>query len=195
MTAAAFITSDGETRGCASGISLSVPQDNRILFYQRDRWEFGFLSHFYPSRMTIDGVDWPTVEHYYQSHKSLDRRYFLAIRACETPGLAKRRAATPVPGKKDRGSWFVEKRQMPRPDWAEVKACVMRRGDTEKYLQNQELAAMLLATGGAEIVEDSANDAYWGIGPDGAGANMAGRILMEVRDALRLNLGAARVAP
>ena len=161
-----------------------IPPDDRILFYRRDRWDFGFLSHFHPSPMIIDGVDWPTVEHFYQAQKSLDRRYYLAIRSCATPGHAKRRAATPSVGGRDRGSWFVEKNQTPRPDWEEVKADVMRRADREKYLQNPELASRLLATRDAEIIEDAPNDAYWGTGSDGRGQNLAGRILMDVRRAL-----------
>jgi ribA/ribD-fused uncharacterized protein len=67
----------------------------------------------------------------------------------------------------------------------EVKLDIMRRADRAKYEQNPELAAMLLATGNAEIVEDAPNDLFWGTGPDGTGANWAGRVLMEVRESLR----------
>ena len=61
----------------------------------------------------------------------------------------------------------------------------MRRADMAKYVQNSDLAARLLATGDAEIIEDSPYDAHWGTGCDGAGENWAGRIIMEVRDFLR----------
>ena len=162
-----------------------IPEDNKILFFKRDRALFGFLSHFHPSPIIMDAVWWPTVEHFYQSHKSLDPRYYAEIRACETPGLAKRRATTPAPGKRDRGSWFFANNEMPRADWMEVKAGIMRRADMAKYVQNPDLAARLLATGVAEIVEDSPYDDYWGTGRDGAGQNWAGVIIMEVRDALR----------
>jgi hypothetical protein len=30
----------------------AIPEDNRILFFRRDRVEFGFLSHFYRTRPT-----------------------------------------------------------------------------------------------------------------------------------------------
>ena len=46
---------------------------------------------------------------------------------------------------------------------------------------------LLLATGDAELVEDSPGEPFWGIGPDGAGLNWAGRVLMEVRTQLRRN--------
>ena len=36
-----------------------------------------------------------------------------------------------------------------------------------------------------EIIENAPHDFYWGCGRDGTGRNMLGRILMEVRTALR----------
>jgi ribA/ribD-fused uncharacterized protein len=162
-----------------------IPADGRILFFRRDRSEFGFLSHFHPAPIEQDGERWPTVEHYYQAQKSLDPRYRAAIRACATPGQAKRCAAwSDPPRKRDAGSWFVAHRQVPRADWAEVKLAVMRRADMAKYVQNPDLAALLAATGEAEIVEDAPHDAFWGVGRDGLGENWAGRVLMEVRAAL-----------
>ena len=165
---------------------LPLPADERILFFLRDRPEFGFLSHFHPAPITLDGEAWPTVEHYYQAQKSLDPAYRRAIRACATPAEAKRRAAWSEPARKrDQGSWFLEKGRTPRADWGEVKLDVMRRADLAKYLQNPDLAALLLACGDAEIVEDATHDPFWGIGRDGLGENWAGRVLMEVRVQLR----------
>jgi ribA/ribD-fused uncharacterized protein len=164
----------------------ALPEDGRILFFSRDRPEFGFLSHFHPSPIMLDGEVWPTVEHYYQTQKSLDPRYQRAIRACETPGQAKQLAADPHPTlKRASKSWFKAMNRPPRPDWMEIKRDVMRKADTAKYAQYPDLAERLLACGEAEIIEDSPYDAFWGTGPDGAGENWAGRILMEVREALR----------
>ncbi len=165
------------------------PSDGRILFFKRDREAFGFLSHFHPSPIVLDGDTWPTVEHWYQTQKSFDPRYRAAIHAAPTPGKAKQLAAVPLPPKPDRGSWFLANGEVPRPDWYTVKADLMRRADTAKYAQNPDLAARLLATGTAEIVEDSPYDDFWGVGADGQGANWAGRILMEVREALRAEQG------
>ena len=161
-----------------------IPADGRILFFRRDRPEFGFLSHFHPAPIEMDGEVWATVEHWYQAQRSDDPRFVAAIRAAATPGEAKRLAAMPPPHK-DRGSWFLAHGQQPRADWQDVKADLMRRADTAKFRQNPDLAAQLLATGDADLVEDAENDAYWGIGRDGMGHNWAGRILMEVRDVLR----------
>jgi ribA/ribD-fused uncharacterized protein len=168
----------------AANAASAIPKDGRVLFYRRDRAAFGFLSHFHPSPFIIDGIAWPTVEHYYQAQKSLDPRYAAAIRACKTPALAKRLASVPSAGEDAHRSWFNARSRAFRPDWHEVKADVMRRADAAKYAQNPDLALRLAATGSAEIVEDSKHDAYWGLGRDGSGANWAGRIIMEVRAAL-----------
>jgi ribA/ribD-fused uncharacterized protein len=167
---------------------IPIPPDNRILYYRRDRASFGFLSHFHPSPIVIDGEAWPTAEHFYQAQKSPSHAYRAAIRAAEHPGHVKRLSAPP--GGKARlakGSWFTANGKAPRADWHGVKLDVMRRADQAKYAQNPELAALLLATGDVELVEDSQSDAFWGIGKDGTGANWGGRILMKIRTDFRLS--------
>lgn len=164
----------------------TVPADNRILYFDRDAAAFGFLSHFHPAPVLLDGETWPTVEHYYQSRKSSDPAYVQAIREAVTPGRAKRLAAPPdAPRKVSGQSWFRRNGQLPRPDWHAAKLDIMRAADVAKFTQHPALAAQLLATGNAELVEDSASEPFWGIGPDGHGLNWAGRVLMEVRDRLR----------
>jgi predicted NAD-dependent protein-ADP-ribosyltransferase YbiA (DUF1768 family) len=61
------------------------------------------------------------------------------------------------------------------------------RRTIESFISNQngDLSSLLLATGDAELVEDSPFEPFWGIGPDGRGLNWAGRVLMEVRELLR----------
>src|SRR5579863_8451560 len=142
----------------------SIPADNRILYFARDRAAFRFLSHFWSSPIRLDDRDWPTVEHYYQAQKSLDPAYREAVH----------RAATG---------------RAPRDDWQDIKVDVMRRADEAKFRQNPELAALLLTTGSAELIEDSPHDAFWGTGEDGSGLNWAGRVLMEVREKLRARAG------
>jgi len=156
--------------------------DGRILFFARDRAAFGFMSHFEPSPIEMDGVIWPTVEHYFQAQRSLDPEYVAAIRSARTPGAAKQLAADPDPSRvAAQKSWFSRMKRAPRSDWADVRLDVMRRADLAKYMQNPALAKRLLATGDAELVEDSPFDDFWGAGHRGDGRNWAGRILMEVR--------------
>jgi hypothetical protein len=61
----------------------------------------------------------------------------------------------------------------------------MFRGLLAKFQAHPELAAILEKTGNALIEEENPADDYWGIGKDGKGANMMGKALMRVRQALR----------
>jgi ribA/ribD-fused uncharacterized protein len=165
--------------------SPAVPSDGRILYFARDRENFGFLSHFYPSPIVLEGETWPTVEHFYQAQKSDDRGYREAIRSAGSPGKAKRLAAHPdAPRRISHSSWFRKSAVRPRVDWHDVKLAVMRQADWAKFNQNPQLAAMLLATGSATLIEDSSSEPFWGLGRDGDGQNWAGRVLMEVRERL-----------
>lgn len=71
-----------------------------------------------------------------------------------------------------------------RPDRDEVKDAVMDQVVRIEFETHERPRAVLLDTGNEEIVEN-APDAYWGCGPDGAGLDKLGRILMRVRDELR----------
>ncbi|MFO1087286.1 MAG: NADAR family protein [Reyranellaceae bacterium] len=165
---------------------IPIPSDNRILYFARDRAAFGFLSHFHPSPIRLDGESWPTVEHYYQAQKSPDPAYRAAIREPIHPGRAKSLAAQPMaPRRISRHSWFKAHDRLPRQDWHDVKLDIMRRADRAKYEQNPDLCALLLDTGNAELIEDSPTEPFWGIGPDGTGPNWAGRVVMEVRESFR----------
>jgi N-glycosidase YbiA len=158
-----------------------IPADGRILYFARDREAFGFLSHFHPAPITLDGEIW-TVEHYYQAQKSFDPAYRDAIRDAKSPGMAKRLAAPPrAPRRISSQSWFRKNGASPREDWHDVKLDIMRRADRAKYVQHVGLAARLAATHPAVLEEDSPFEPFWGTGPDGAGENWAGRILMEIR--------------
>jgi ribA/ribD-fused uncharacterized protein len=163
-----------------------LPSDGRILYFARDREAFGFLSHFWPAEIDLDGEAWATVEHFYQAQKSFNFGYRAAIRAARTPGMAKRLAAPPQASRKTAAqSWFRKNGKLPREDWHEAKLHIMRRADWAKFSQHPNLAATLLSTGDAELVEDSPSEPFWGIGPDGHGLNWAGRVLMEVRARLQ----------
>ena len=175
-----------DSASARAGEARMIPLDNRILYYGRDREIFGFLSHFHPAEIRLDGETWPTAEHYYQAQKSDDPRYREAIRSAKGPGRVKRLAAQPTaPGKQKRQSWFRKNGALPRPDWHEVKLEIMRAADWAKFSQNPDLARLLLNTGDAELIEDSPSEPFWGTGPDGAGLNWAGKVLMEVRERLR----------
>ena len=136
--------------------------------------EHGYLSNFSRHGFAIDGVYWPTVEHYFQAQKAPGTEHEERIRRAYTAKDAKRMGrAVPL-----------------RPDWEAVKDDVMRRAVEAKFAAHPDLAARLLATGDEELVEAAPGDFYWGTGADGSGQNRLGRIVMEVRTTLGRDGGA-----
>ena len=130
-----------------------------------------FLSNFYPAEFVWDNIVWKHSEGAYQSAKSLDRTARLEIAAIEKPGTTKR----------------IGKRMDLRPDWNDVRDQIMYEIVLEKFRQNPDLKAKLLATGDAHLEEgNSWNDRYWGVSPVGSGngENKLGQILMRVRQEL-----------
>ena len=132
---------------------------------------FKEFSNFYPAKFTLDGKEYPTVEHYFQSMKfTTNPDYQDQIVAANSPAQAKKMGATKV---------------MPmRADWDTVREDVMRKALRAKFTQNEELKRLLLDTGNKILQEASSTDVYWGIGKTGKGKNRLGILLMELRDEL-----------
>jgi N-glycosidase YbiA len=138
--------------------------------------EFGEFSNFAPYPFTLDGERWQTSEHYFQAQKFKDKAYKTRIRQSNSPMLAARMGR--------------DRKQKLRRDWESVKVGVMRAAVLAKFTQHEELIALLLSTGDSKLVEHTENDDYWGDGGDGSGKNMLGRILMQVREEMRLSQAA-----
>jgi hypothetical protein len=136
-----------------------------IRFFKRDRARFAYLSNFYPSPITINGREYPTVEHFYQASK--------ALRPEDHDRIA--RAATPAEAKR------LGRKVALRADWDKVKDDIMYAGIKAKFERQPQL---LLQTGCARLVEDSPFDSYWGTGRDGRGKNRLGELLMKLRSEL-----------
>lgn len=165
---------------------LPIPDDNRILFFKRDREEFGFLSNFHEAPIFLDGEQWRSAEFYYQAQKSDDPEFREAIRNAKNADHAKGIGTDPTRSRKARKrSWFYGRPEKMRADWHQVKLPILEQAVRAKFLQNPDLAAKLLATGDAEIIEDSTFDPFWGIGRNGEGENRMGRMLMQIRQELR----------
>lgn len=141
-----------------------------INFYRTDD-EFGYFSNFAPFPITLKEKIWPTSEHYFQAQKFAGTEHEEVIRREKSPMIAARMGR--------------DRKKPLRADWESVKDEIMREAVRAKFMQHAELRERLLATGDAEIVEHTKNDAYWGDGGDGSGENMLGRILMEVRQEIR----------
>ena len=142
-----------------------------VIEFYSTREAYGAFSNFAPHSIELDRVRWPTVEHYFQAQKFAGTPHVEAIRQAPSPTLDARMGRS---------------RARPlRPDWELVKDKIMLRAVRAKFAQHADLAALLLATGDALIVERSRRDRYWGNGGDGSGANKLGLILMSVRAELR----------
>jgi len=142
-----------------------------VIEFYSTREAYGAFSNFAPYPVELDGLRWPTVEHYFQAQKFAGTPHVEAIRLAPSPMVAARMGRS---------------RARPlRPDWDQVKDEIMLRAVRAKFAQHTDLAALLLSTGDALIVERSRRDSYWGDGGDGSGANRLGQTLMQLRAELR----------
>eukprot|EP01060_Flectonema_neradi_P029820 TRINITY_DN4219_c0_g1_i1.p1 TRINITY_DN4219_c0_g1~~TRINITY_DN4219_c0_g1_i1.p1 ORF type:complete len:236 (+),score=45.17 TRINITY_DN4219_c0_g1_i1:49-756(+) len=140
---------------------------NEIRFYST-RGLHGCFSNFSKDSVHIDGLRWPTTEHYFQAMKfESSKKDYLEVWGAKGASEAAR---------------FGRDRKRPlRRDWERVKEDVMRKALLAKFTQNAELQKILIDTGDAMIIEDTHNDSYWGNGGDDTGKNRLGFLLMELR--------------
>ena len=148
---------------------MTYPEDTVWFYAQTDpNAEF---SNFAPYGVAMDGLWWPTVEHYFQAQKFHDAPYRERIRRASTPKQAKGLGMS---------------RDLPlRDDWEAVKDALMLAALRVKFTTHPGPRALLLGTGERMIVENAPGDFYWGCGADGTGLNRLGTLLMQVRDELR----------
>lgn len=150
-------------------MTAAFPEGTVFFYAQTD--PYAEFSNFAPYGVEVDGTWWRTVEHYFQAQKFHDDAYQERIRRCGKPKDAKALGMT---------------RQVPlRSDWEDVKEEIMRAAVRVKFTTHEHPRRLLLSTGRVWIVENAPMDAYWGCGPDGAGLNKLGKILMEVRQKLQ----------
>ena len=136
--------------------------------------QYAFLSNFYESPFSVDGITYPTVEHYFQAQKTLDIDERRKIATASTPGKAKR----------------LGRQVKLRPDWEEVKDEVMKAGLRIKF-SNPVLREKLLNTGDESLEEGNWwHDNYWGVCycekcQDRIAHNHLGKALIELRDVIQ----------
>ncbi|AWB69055.1 DUF1768 domain-containing protein [Saccharobesus litoralis] len=118
----------------------------------------------------LEGVNWPSVEHYYQAMRFSDESYREQIRQADLKQAIKLGKA-----------WFKKKRS----DWKKVETVVMTRALYTKFKTHPELSDSLLATGEEKLIESSLYDHFWGCGRDQRGDNHYGQVLMNIRAKLR----------
>jgi len=149
------------------------------IFFYSTKGPYGCFSNFSRHGFELDGVYWPTSEHYFQAQKFVGSSYQEEVRLARTPKEAARLGR--------RRDWLL------RADWEQVKDEVMRRAVQRKFETHADIRQVLLATGDEELIEDSPTDDYWGCGAKRTGQNKLGQILMEVRALLRTRSRAEKI--
>lgn len=143
--------------------------NKEIINFYRTKDAYGEFSNFASFPIEIEGIRWPTSEHYFQAQKFAGQAFAETIRDEISPmkvaQMARQQAGL-------------------RSDWDAVKEDVMRTALHAKFTQHDGLRVLLLETGNAMLVEQTKNDSYWADGGDGTGKNRLGVLLMELRTQL-----------
>jgi len=145
-----------------------------IRFFIREE-PYGWLSNFERTPFEVDGIMYPTNEHYYQSEKANNHIMNLYIREAPNATVAM------VLGQQIERNKHLQKHMV--EDWENKKLRVMLKGLQHKF-KDPILRKRLLSTGDAILHEDNPDDFYWAIA-DGTGESWLGKLLMQVRDELQ----------
>ena len=164
-------------------VAIQEKNDN-MLFYRSD----AYLSNFYSAPMTIENVEYQSVEQFFTAEKT---RTFGAnitvnkIMDSNSPSEMK------FFGKNTKG--------FSQSIWDAKASTVLLAGLRSKFHQNTNLQRKLLDTQQKHLAEASKNDKVWGIGmaitdPNAfdrekwQGKNQLGNLLMKVRDEIGRNI-------
>jgi ribA/ribD-fused uncharacterized protein len=149
----------------------------------------GCLSQWWPASFAVDGVTYPSAEHYMMRAKAL---LFSDAEAAARIPLAQHPREAKMLGRQVRG--FDEDR------WAAHRFEFVVAANVAKFGQNPALRDYLLTTGSRVLVEASPRDRIWGIGMGASnelaaspeqwrGLNLLGFALMEARHRLSQGVG------
>lgn len=154
----------------------------RIICFHNPDEENGFLSNWYHSDFSADGIHFSSMEQYMMYKKAVrfnDKA--IAERILEIQDVSQIKAlGRMVAGYDDN-------------IWSGIRQITVYQGLLEKFSQNDELKDKLLKTGNSVLAECAVKDTIWGIGlsmrdPDRLemakwkGKNLLGYTLMMVRE-------------
>jgi ribA/ribD-fused uncharacterized protein len=171
-----------------------------VFFYGADesKGEYRFMSNMYVAPFEIDGITYPTVEHYFQWSKSKLFKDEAAATKMLTPPKGK-----PYVEAKSAKAIGKKVKNFDGTQWNGLapgrgfKDEIMRKAIRAKFThpKNTELLEKLLATKDRVIAEANPRDSYWGIGTSAdtkpaqtgkwKGQNWLGKMLMELRTEIR----------
>lgn len=147
---------------------------------------FRFLSNFWSTPIHYDGLVYPSVENAFQAAK-LDPLEKVTIKIKEEVITIDRSTFTRITAREAKK--YGGKVPLDKKEWDKGKYKLMSDLVLQKFVSNQDLKEMLLATEDAYLEEtNSWNDLYWGKNEDGQGENNLGKILMGVRDTIKNKL-------
>lgn len=179
------VTSDQSTKPVKRKLRKTTEESGPppVLFHGADesKGEYRNFSNMSEHRIDVDGIQYPTVEHYFQAMKAKE---FKDEEMEEKIVKAKTAKAVKAMGKKIKN--FVKE------VWDAKRDEIMRIGVRAKFVQHPELRKQLLETGERMIGEADARNLYWGIGtavtseksknPEKwRGQNKMGKLLMDLR--------------
>ena len=146
---------------------------------------YGWLSNWYFSNFTVDGVDYSSMEQFMMHQKAL------LFNDTDT--------ADKIMAISDFGKIKALGRQVHGFDdsiWILNREDIITKGLIAKFMQNKDLKELLLQTGDQTLAECAVHDRVWGIGlsmhdekrldqKQWRGQNLLGKCLMTVRSIFR----------
>ena len=158
---------------------------SKIVCFHNPDDENGYLSNWYPSRFTVEGRSFSSMEQFMMYQKAVCfRDTNIAVQIMNTHDVSEiKQLGRQVSGYND----II---------WNGVRQIVVFEGLLAKFSQNEDLKKMLLASGNAVLAECAVNDRIWGIGlsmtdpnrhdiSKWKGQNLLGFTLMMVRDRIK----------
>lgn len=133
--------------------------------------EYRFLSNFWPAKISLDGIEYPSVEIAYQASKWKPGNRDFFLNCTELESVDYNRKNTPDGFSKE--EWDAKRLDV-------MKGLLKQKFDPSINPENHK---KLISTGEKYLEEMNWwGDFYWGTGEDGKGENMLGKLLMEIRD-------------
>lgn len=145
--------------------------EENVNFYTAAYYVF---DNFSAHAIDIWGRKFPTSEHAYQWKKfeSTNLRVGEKILNATSPLNAKKIA--------DNNKEYIHS------GFSEIKVGVMEEVLRAKVAQHDEVREILLKSGEKNIIENSPVDSFWGVGLDGKGGNMLGKLWVKVKSEINI---------
>lgn len=169
-------------------LKAKVPVENPPVFFFSGNPALNdtqYLSALYEAPIQVEGITFPTVEHYFQWSK--------AKQFGDADAQAK---ILKTPSAKSVKAYGKKVKNFDQDVWTEASERVMRTGLKAKFMQHPELLKKLRETGTRPLAEADPRSKFWGIGTSAdtskandpakwPGKNVMGKLLSEIRTELK----------